>query len=345
MDARINACGPAASACPRRAVPTRWPTLLTAILLLLLGATLRTAAHAETATLRIGHFPNITHIQALVAHGLSRSGQGWFEQRLGPDVKIEWFVYNAGPGAMEAIFADSIDITYVGPSPAINAYAKAHGDDIRIIAGAAEGGAALVVQPDENLHSPADFRGKKIATPQLGNTQDVSARAWLAAGGLHITLTGGDAQVIPTNNPDQLSLFKLKELDAVWTVEPWVSRLESEAGAKVLVEEGQAITTVIASGAKFLKAHRDLARQVVAAHLELTNWIRAHPEQAQKLAHDELLTETRTEIAPALIARAWARITLTASISREALEGFVARAKEAGFLRSIPDLSRLVEMP
>ena len=113
------------------------------------------AANAQPVTLRIGHFPNITHVQALVAHGLSRKGEGWFERRLGPDVKVEWFVYNAGPSAMEAIFADSIDLTYVGPSPAINAYAKARGEDIRIVAGAAEGGAALVVRPDAGLRAAA----------------------------------------------------------------------------------------------------------------------------------------------------------------------------------------------
>src|SRR5471032_2272883 len=140
------------------------------------------AAIAESVTLRVGHFPNITHVQALVAHGLSRQGKGWFEERLGPGTKIEWFVYNAGPSAMEALFAGSIELTYVGPSPAINAYAKARGDEIRIIAGAAEGGAALVVQPDSTLRVAADFRGKKLATPQLGNTQDVAARAWLTAG-------------------------------------------------------------------------------------------------------------------------------------------------------------------
>jgi len=345
MNAPIVAWRPGRPAHRQASLPRRRTVSVLSVVLLLVSITLWSAARAEPVTLRIGHFPNITHIQALVAHGLSRSGHGWFEQRLGPDVKIEWFVYNAGPSAMEAIFSDSIDLTYVGPSPAINAYAKAQGDDIRIIAGAAEGGAALVVQPDENLHTQADFRGKKIATPQLGNTQDVAARAWLAAGGLRITLTGGDAQVIPTNNPDQLSLFKLKELDAVWTVEPWVSRLESEAGGKVLVEETQAITTVIASGAKFLKEHRELAHRVVAAHQELTAWIKAHPNEAQQIAHDELLAETRTEIAPELIAHAWTRITLTPSVSREALEGFVARAKAAGFLRSLPDLSRLVETP
>src|SRR6516164_8985718 len=141
----------------------------------------------QTSTIRVGHFPNITHLQGLVAHHLTRQGRGWFEQRLGPGVKIEWFVYNAGPSAMEAILANSIDLTYVGPNPAINAYAKSRGREIRIVAGAANGGAALVVQPDSQLRTPTDFRGKRLATPQLGNTQDVSARAWLVAGGLKIT--------------------------------------------------------------------------------------------------------------------------------------------------------------
>ena len=182
------------------------------------------SSHAQT-TVRVGHFPNITHIQGLVAHQLSRQGKGWFEQRLGPDVKIEWYVYNAGPSAIEAIFAKSIDLTYVGPNPALNGYVKSRGLDVRVVAGAAAGGSALVVQKDAALLTAADFRGKKVATPQLGNTQDVAARAWLAAGGLRVTLTGGDVHVIPTANPDQLLLFKQKLVDAVWTVEPWVSRL------------------------------------------------------------------------------------------------------------------------
>ncbi len=194
-------------------------------------------AMAEVTTLRVGHFPNITHVQALVAHHFSRKGKGWFEAAARPGVKIEWFVYNAGPSAMEAMFAKSIDLTYVGPNPALNAYVKSRGDEVRIVAGAAEGGSALVVQKDSALATAADFRGKKIATPQLGNTQDVAARAWLTAGGLRITLTGGDAQVMPTANPDQLLLFKQKQVDAVWTVEPWVSRLEMEADGRVLVED------------------------------------------------------------------------------------------------------------
>jgi NitT/TauT family transport system substrate-binding protein len=302
-------------------------------------------ALAEPMTLRVGHFPNITHAQALIAHGLSRQGRGWFEQRLGPEVKIEWFVYNAGPSAMEAIFADSVDLTYVGPAPTVNAYSKARGEDIRVVAGAVEGGEALLVQPGSNLRNPADFRGKKIGTPQLGNTQDVAARAWLAAGGLKVTLTGGDASVIPTANPDQLGLFQRRELDAVWTVEPWVSRLELEANAGVLVEDKHALTTVLVASAKALSQRRELVRKFVAAHEELTEWIREHPEEAKAAVREELTAETRSEVKPALVAHAWPRIVVTSKIAREPFEDFVKKAKEAGFLRTLPDLSRLVAKP
>src|SRR6184192_3707701 len=119
----------------------------------------QTASSEDKVVIRFGHFPNITHAQGVIAHALSRQGRGWFEQRLGPDVEIQWFVYNAGPSAMEAIFAKSIDLTYVGPGPALNAYTKSQGEEIRLIAGAANGGAALVVQPEQNLKTPADFKG------------------------------------------------------------------------------------------------------------------------------------------------------------------------------------------
>jgi NitT/TauT family transport system substrate-binding protein len=302
-------------------------------------------ARGETVVLRVGHFPNITHTQALVAHHLSRIGKGWYEARLGADVKIEWFVYNAGPSAVEAIFANSIDLTYVGPSPAINAYAKSRGADIRIISGAANGGAALVVQPDLPVTTAADFKGRKIATPQLGNTQDVSARAWLANGGLKITQTGGDAFVLPTANPDQLSLFKQKQLDAVWTVEPWVSRLEMEAQGKVLVEEADAVTTVLVASVKALETRRALIAKFVAAHRELTDWIAANPAEAQGMVREELAAETRAPIAQELVARAWKRIILTNDIKRDALDTFMKSAQSVGFLRGAPDLSRLIEAP
>ena len=303
-----------------------------------------TVSQAETR-IRFGHFPNVTHVQALVAHNLSRQGRGWFEQRLGSDVKIVWFVYNAGPSAMEAIFANSIDVTYVGPSPAINAFSRSAGEEIRIVAGAANGGAALVVQPDSPIKTGADFRGKRIATPQLGNTQDVACRAWLSAQGLKITQLGGEAQVIPTSNPDQLALFMQKKLDAVWTVEPWVSRLEREAGGKVFLEEKNSVTTVLVSSVKFMNGQRDLLKKLVQAHKELTDWIKAHPQEAQQMVVAELGEETRTKISPDLIAAAWKRIDLTNDVSVENLKVFVGNAQKAGFLRTVPDIASLVQNP
>src|SRR6266481_1245018 len=293
--------------------------------------------------IRAGHFPNITHAQGVIAHALSRQGKGWFEQRLGPDTKIEWFVYNAGPSAMEAIFAKSIDLTYVGSGPALNAYTRSNGQEIRLIAGAANGGSGLVVQSDQNLNTPSDFRGKKIATPQLGNTQDISCRAWLTEGGLKITQLGGDAQVIPTQNPDQLALFKAKKIDAVWTVEPWLTRLEQEASGKVIVEETEVATTILVSSAKFLNGQRELAKKFAQAHAELTDWITKNPEEAQRLIKAELLEETKSDMSSQLIAAAWKRILFTADIPRAAVEKFMQNSVRAGFIRTAPDLSKLFE--
>jgi len=315
-----------------------------ALLAISVWVAVTTFSFGETK-IRIGHFPNITHAQGVVAHALSRQGKGWFEQRLGPGIKIEWFVYNAGPSAMEAIFANSIGLTYVGPGPALNAYTKSNGEEIRLIAGAANGGAGLVVQPDQNLRVAGDFRGKKIATPQLGNTQDISCRAWLTEGGLRITQLGGDAQVLPTQNPDQLGLFKSKRIDAVWTVEPWLTRLEQEAAGKVIVEEKEVATTILVSSVKFLKEQRELAKKFARAHAELTDWIAKNPEEAQRLIKAELLEETKSDMSPQLIAAAWKRIVFTAETPRAEVEKFMQNSVRAGFIKTAPDLSKLFETP
>ena len=304
-----------------------------------------TVSAQEKVTVRFGHFPNITHAQGVVAHALSRQGKGWFEQRLGPNVEIQWFTYNAGPSAMEAIFAGSLDLTYVGQGPALNAHLKSNGEEIRILAGAANGGAALVVRLDGPLKNAADFRGKKIATPQLGNTQDISCRAWLKAQGFKVTQTGGDVIVLPTANPDQLALFQSGSVDAVWTVEPWVTRLERDAKAKVFLEDTNVITTWLASSVKFLNAHRDLAKKVVNANKELTDWIQAHPEEAQKILIGELKEETKADFAPEAVSQAWKRIRFTTEVSRDLLAKAVQDGKDAGFLKGSTDTSKLVETP
>lgn len=299
----------------------------------------------QQTVLRVGHFPNVTHAQGLIASELSRQGQGWFEARLGGDVKIQWFVYNAGPSAMEALAAGSIDLTYVGPNPALNLYTRSQGEEVRIIAGAANGGAALVVQGDGRLAKPEDFRGKSIATPQLGNTQDVACRAWLKKQGYRITQTGGDVRVLPAANPDQLALFTAGKLDGAWTVEPWVSRLELEAKGKVFLEQKDTITTVLIASAKLLAEKRDLVAKFAAAHAELTEWINKNPAAAKQLANAGFKHHTRREMPAELLDKAWARLTFTAAIKRADLDAAVAEAQSVGFLKGTPDLGRLVSVP
>jgi NitT/TauT family transport system substrate-binding protein len=322
------------------------------MVLLVLSLGLGASTRAEKVVVRVGHFPNVTHAQGVVAHGLSRAGKGWFEERLGPDVEVQWFVYNAGPSAMEAIFARSIDLTYVGPNPAVNAYLKSQGEEIRIVAGGCSGGAALVVKSGGPLKTDADFRGRKIATPQLGNTQDVAARAWLQSKGLRITMTGGDAFVIPTANPDQLSLFQRGEMDAVWTVEPWVSRLVLEAGGKVYLDEsslwkntgGKYVTTHLVSSVKFLKDRPDLLKKWIGAHVELTKWINEHPDEAKRILNEEIKAETTKAIPQATLASAWKRLEITYDPVSASLLESAEDAYRIGFLKEKPDLSHIYDL-
>lgn len=316
---------------------TRRALILMTALLALAGP----GAGAEPVTVRVGYFPNVTHAQGVVGSHTTREKHGWFEQRLGPDVVVQWYPFNAGPSAMEAIFAGTIDLTYVGPNPALNAYFRSRGDEIRILAGAAEGGAALVVPADGRITKPEDFRGRVIATPQLGNTQDVAARAWVKQHGFRTTLVGGDVHVVPTANPDQLALFLRGKIDAVWTVEPWVSRLELEGGGKVLVEQSDAVTTVLVSSVKFLKTRPALAEKFRAAHGELTDWLNAHPAEGRALVRSGLSADTGREMPEAIVNNAWRRLKLTAKASRPQFESLVGDAQSVGFLREAIPLDRL----
>lgn len=309
---------------------------------LLLVVAPRSAEAAERRqVIRVGHFPNITHAQALVARALARQNKPWFEPRLGTGVEIEWYSYNAGPSAMEAMLSRSIDLTYVGVSPTLNAFARTAGREVRVVAGACSGGAALVVQSGSNIKTAADLRGKQLGTPQLGNTQDIAARSWLISQGLKVTLTGGDLLVIPSANPDLFALFKKRELDAVWTVEPWVARLTHEAKGEVLFDEGalwpstggKYCTTHLASSVAFLTQQAALLRRFLEAHLELTEWISAHPSEAKALLNDELKEETKRKIAPEILDAAWKRLEFTVDPIRPSLEKAAADMYKVGFYR------------
>ncbi len=295
--------------------------------------------------LRVGFFPNITHAPALVGYHetQTKGAAGWFESRTG--AKIEWYPFNAGPSAIEALLTGSIDVAYVGPNPVINGYTRTKGADIRVLSGAARGGAALVVHKGAPLKTPAGFRGKKIASPQLGGTQDVAARAWLVAGGLAITQRGGDANVIPTANPDQLDLFKRGDLDAVWTVEPWVSRLELEADAEILVEQKEVLTTVVATSNKALTGKADLVKKFVAAHEELTKKVAAEPDWAKTAISAALQKATSKPIPAALLDHAWPRLTFTTSALPADFTAMQKDAKSVGLLPEEADLGKLFAKP
>ncbi len=310
-------------------------------LVILLALAAATAGRAAKTVLRVGYFPNITHAQGVIGSQTTREGHGWFEQRLGPDVEIQWFAFNAGPSAMEAIFAGSIDLTYVGPNPSLNAYIRSRGEEIRVLAGATEGGAALVVPGDGRIKTPADFRGRTVATPQFGNTQDVAARVWLKQQGYRITATGGDVAVVPTANPDQLALFQSGQVDAVWTVEPWVSRLEQEAGGRVYLEQRDAVITLLVASVRLLRERPELARRFRAAHVELTAWINAHGPEARALVRAGLSADTHREFPAALVAGAWPRLRFTAALTAAQMNALVADAQAAGFLPDAIPLDRL----
>jgi len=316
--------------------------LLAAFFLLSVAAPFSTI-HAQQVV-RVGLFPNITHAQALVAANMSREGKGWFESRLGKPVKIEWSIYNAGPSAMEAFFTKAIDMTYVGPSPVVNAHARANGKEVRVLAGSMRGGEALVVR-NGTVHSVDDLRGKSIATPQLGNTQDVECRAWLLKHGIKVTLVGGDARVIPTANPDMLQLFTQGKLDASWTVEPWVTRLMNEAQGVIFHSDPNALTTILAGRVGFLDEHPAMAAAFVEAHRSLTEWIRANPEEARRRVRDELSAINRREISQKLVDEAWTRLNPDTAISLEPFESFLQHAREVGFLRARVDLKNLLWQP
>ncbi|HEX2749717.1 MAG TPA: ABC transporter substrate-binding protein [Verrucomicrobiales bacterium] len=291
--------------------------------------------------IRFGHFPNVTHVHGLVAHQLSRQGKGWFESRL--DAEIEWNgSFNAGPAATESIIADRLDVTYIGPSPTLNGYHTTKGKDIRILAGAANGGSALVVRKDSGIVKPEDFRGKKIGSPQLGNTQDVQIRAWLLDQGFKVTLKGdGDTFVVPTPNSNLIDLFTTKGLDAAWTAEPWVSRLEVETGAKVFLEDKDTNVTLLIARAKWLNNNKDLAKKLVAAHKDLTAWILANTAEAKKLVKAEL-NDLKMPAKDEILERAFPRVILTDVISRESLDKMVKSAQKVGFYSDIPALDDLL---
>ncbi|HET6458179.1 MAG TPA: ABC transporter substrate-binding protein, partial [Nitrosopumilaceae archaeon] len=294
---------------------------------------------------RIGYYPNINHAQAVI--GL---GNGDFQKELG-DIKVETQIFNAGPSAIEALFADRIDVTYVGSNPAINGYIKSDGNDLRIISGAASGGAVFVVRNDAGINSAADFAGKKFASPQIGNTQDVALRSYLLKNGYKTTENGGNVTVIPANNPDIVTLFLKKSIDGAWVPEPWGEKLVKEANGKILVDErdlwpnGKFVTSQIVVRTDYLKNHPDVIKKLLEAHVDETTWINNNKEQAFQIFNAQLEKLTGKEIPIDELQDAFSRLEITYDPIKESLYKSANNAFELGFLGDKkPDLSNIYDL-
>lgn len=317
----------------------RWRRLVSIIFVL----TLMTATGlCGERVLSIGYFPNITHAHALVAQNMSAEGEGWYERYL-PGVKLQWRPFNAGPSAMESLFAKAVDMTYVGPSPVLNAFIRSRGG-VMVVSGAVRGGAGLVVIKNSELSKPKDFMGKRIATPQLGNTQDVACRHWLKEAGLKVTLSGGDVIVTPTPNSNMLPLFLTGQVDAAWTVEPWLSRLEMEAGAELVYSEPAetSLTTVLAASRDYAAKEPGTMEAFIRAHTELTDWIKQHPEEAKQRVTAELSRQMKREFPSSITKRAWPRLIFNNAVSGQEFAFSLKAAQASGFLQGEHDLTELV---
>ncbi len=307
-----------------------------------------TSSSAETpqlVTVHVGYFPNITHSQALI--GLAR---GDFAKALGPGYQIEPLLFNAGPSVIEALFAGQIDLAYIGPNPAINGFEISQGVALRVIAGATSGGAGLVSRAGSALISTSELDGMKIATPQLGNTQDIALRAYLLDHGLQSAEKGGTVVVVPVENPQILDLFRLGQLDGAWVPEPWTSRLVVEGGGTLLLDErdlwpdGKFATAIVIVSTSFLRAHPDAVASWLGAHVDVTLWESEHSADALTLVNSEIARLTGKALPAAVMEQAWSRLEPTYDPLYNTIVVSAEHAYQVGYLKKEPDLKGLVDL-
>lgn len=301
---------------------------------------------ATAPVVRIGFFANLTHAPALVAQELRL-----FETSLGKDgTKVEYVLFNAGPAAIEAMKGAAIDMSYIGPTPSVTGFASTGGSLLRVVPGATSGGAQLVV--NSSIRKAADFRGKKIASPQLGNTQDVALRSWLKDHGLSMSTSGaGDVPVYPTANATTYSLFKRGDIDGAWVPEPWASRLVLEAGARVFLDEkslwpdGRFVTTNIIASQAFLSKFPGTVRSVPQANNSAITYIRANSAKAKALVQRQMNTWTGKPLPPTVIDRSWSNLTFTWDPLPLTLKKNAADAVDVGLLSLGPTgISRICDL-
>ncbi|CAL9619666.1 aliphatic sulfonate ABC transporter substrate-binding protein [Streptomyces griseomycini] len=291
----------------------------------------------------IGYFGNVTHATALVGNR-----KGFFQKALGA-TEARYAVFNAGPSEIEALNSGSVDIGWIGPSPAINGYTKADGKNLRIVGGSASGGVKLVVNP-EKIKSVEDVEGRRIATPQLGNTQDVAFLDWAAGRGWRIDpLSGkGDVTLVRSDNKVTPNAFRSGSVDGAWVPEPTASQLVAEGG-RVLLDEASLwpgrkfVTTNIIVSQKFLEEHPKAVEAVLKASVETNRWIEAHPDEAKAAANEQIEVDAGKALPANVLDPAWESLQVTDDPLAATLAAQADHAVEAGLLDD-PDLEGIYDL-
>src|SRR4051794_12950216 len=322
---------------------------LVAVLATLFAATVPATAakkqSSEPVTLRLGYFPNVTHAPAIV--GVE---SGIFKKKLGSNVNLQLSTFNSGTEALQAFQAQALDASFIGPSPTITAWTKLD-KGVKIVSGSASGGAYFVV--NQSINSAADLKGKVVASPQLGNTQDVALRTWLKSKGLNTDTTGGgDVQIRPQDNATTLNAFKSGELVGAWVPEPWATRLVKEGGGKILVDEadlwpqGKFVTTDLIVSTKFLTAHPDVVQQLIEGEVASIDLVKTNRSKAEGYVVSGITKATGKAIAPDLVTASFNSITFTTDPIVSSLLKNAAESQALGFttskdVKGIYDLSIL----
>ena len=306
-----------------------------------LGVALSSSDNTHENKIRIAYFPNIGHAIPIV--GMEK---GFFEEHLGDDVKIETKVFDSGPQAIEALFANSVDLAYVGPGPAINGFLNSENNNVKILAGAASGGASFIVHPDSEINSASDFDGKKIAAPQIGNTQDVSLRHFLAENQLKPAEKGGSVIVYNISNPDIYTLFVKGDIDGAWVAEPWATILETELDGKRLFHEeelwpdNEFASVLLIGNIDYVDKNSAIWADFIRAHHETVIWIQTNPTDTRIVFNDFLDSYLGQSLSDDVVDVALSNILITADPKPNSVFSFAEKADALGYLgRNGYDLS------
>ncbi len=311
------------------------------IALSVLGITLNSGESTHENKLRIAYFPNIGHVIPIV--GMEN---GSFEKNIGNQTKIETRVFDSGPQAIESLFANSIDIAYVGPGPAINGFLNSENNELKILAGAASGGASFIVHPDSEINSVSDFAGKKIAAPQIGNTQDVSLRHYLSENGLKSAEKGGSVIVYNISNPDIYTLFVKGDIDGAWVPEPWATILETELGGKRLFHEEELwddkefASVLLIGNISYVEKNPIIIENFLQSHHETVTWINDNPVETRIIFNNFLDSHLGQSLSDDVVDIALSNILITSDPKLDSIFSFAEKADALGYLgRNGYDLS------